>query len=397
MQKFSHPLVAVIISALTLPAVGMANSDIEKLPADQVPKIKAPSETPHGQKPLRVKVLALYFNPFIPGNLHSPDDADTKPKSIQELGGWNDPLPLTAGYIQDMCDASGGLLQYEIVEWLTVRRFQKKVDGYTYTPEAYMQGLRAGTGRADAWHRPDGLDYPHMIKEFDIVRRVESGEIDEVWMFGAPYFGYYETCMAGKDAFWINGKAFTEVPSNRRFVIAGFNYERGVAEMIHNMTHRAESTMSRIYGGWKVDQLTNNWAKFAANEHQSGTAAVGTCHYPPNGEKDYDYANERFVESTADDWKHFPDLQGRSRKFNREEWAAPHKNRNGNPDYHRNFQIWWWSHLPKAPGVNEDGRVNNWWEYLYNFNAYDERGKALPDVQPATDSDAEKQGYRRPA
>ena len=37
---------------------------------------------------------------------------------------------------------------------------------------------------------------------------------------------------------------------------------------------------------------------------------------------------------------------------------------------------WWFTHLPKAPGINPDGRLNNWWEYLFNFNAYDEKGRA---------------------
>ncbi len=386
------------LSVVACMAVSLLAGDIEKLDAAKLPKIKPPAKVAHDQKPLLVKVLVLEFNPLIPGKLHSPDQPDAPAKGLREVGGWNDPLPLAAGYMQDICDASGGLVQLEIVEWLVVRRFQKKTDGFVYTPESYMAALKRGTGDAKAWHQPDGIDYPHMVAEFDLARRVDSGEIDEVWMMGLPYFGYWESAMAGPGAFEINGGTYEEVPCKRRFAIMGFNVERGVAEMLEDNCHRTEATMSRIYGGWKVDQLDTTWAKFGANEHQSGTAAVGTCHYPPNGVKDYDFASERMVESTADDWLNYPNLTGRKRTINREEWAGPHRNKKGNPDYHRNYIRWWFTHLPKAPGVSaDDGRLHNWWEYIYNFNAYDARGKALPEAKPVADPAAEKAGFRWPA
>jgi len=387
---------------LTLLTIGLVATaafgadDIEKLDPAKLPSVKPPATT-QGQSPLCIKVLVLDFNPWIPAKLHSPDDPNAKPKGLREVGGWNDPIPLAAGYMQDLCDASGGLVQYEIAEWLVVRRFQKKTDGFTYTPETYMKCLRNWKHGNDPWHKPDGLDYPHMIDEFNIIPRVESGEIDEVWMMGIPFFGYWESCMAGKDAYFVNGGVYDKVPCHRRFVVMGFNVERGVAEMIHDVTHRTEATMSRIYGGWKCDQLTSNWAKFAANQKQSGTAAVGTCHYPPNAESDYDYANKRIVESTADDWLNYPNLTGQKRSFNCDEWRGPYKNHDGNPDYHRNYQCWWFTHLPKAPGVNADGRLNNWWEYLYNFNTYDERGQQLPGVKSPKDVKAQRKGLRRPA
>jgi hypothetical protein len=352
-------------------------ADIERLDAALIPKVRAPAAAAHGQTPLRVKVLVLEFNPLIPGPVYAPDDPQAPPKGLRQVAGWNDPTRLAAGYMQDLCDASGGLVQFKIADWLVVRRFQKLVDGFVYTPESYMECLRGGTVNNPCWHKPEGLDYPHAVAEFDLVRRVESGEIDEVWMMGLPYYGYWEACMIGPGAFDVNGEPYTQIPCRRRFVIMGFNVERGVAEMLEDQCHRTEATMSRVYGGWEVDQLTTNWARFAANEHQSGTAAVGTCHYPPNGQRDYDWANPRMVESTADDWLHYPALAGRKRTFNCEEWRGPYENRRGEPDYHRNYIKWWFSHLPKAPGVNADGRLNNWWEYIYNFNAYDARGTPL--------------------
>lgn len=42
------------------------------------------------------------------------------------------------------------------------------------------------------------MDYRAIIRQYDVVQRVESGEIDEVWLFGFPYAGFYESIMVGR-------------------------------------------------------------------------------------------------------------------------------------------------------------------------------------------------------
>lgn len=349
-------------------AAAGAGGDIERLEKGKVPRIKA-SAVPSGEvKPIRVRTLVLEFNPLIPGEVHSPGDAKAAALPLREVGKWNDPIPLAQGYMDDVLESSGGLVRYEIVEWLVVRRFQKKTDGHVYSAQEYVDCLRKKPGCE--WHQPDGIDYPGMVEEFGIVPRVESGEVDEVWMMGMPYFGYWESAMAGKGAFYINGGVYEQVPSKRAFAIMGFNIERGVAEMLHDLCHRTESTMARVYGGWKVEELTTNWARFAANERQSkGVAAVGTCHWPPNAESDYDYKNPRTVMSGAEEWLRYPKVGDVLKPVSCETW--------GGPDYHRNYMKWWFGHLPRAPGMNADGRLNNWWEYVFNYWAYDESGRPV--------------------
>lgn len=317
-------------------------------------------------KKIDVKVLVLNFDPIV----------KKKPlvRLHQEMR-WQNPRELVKGYIEDVKKVSGGLIRYRVVDWKDIDDIPTKADGFDYSLEEYVRMLRAGKGM----HQPDLADYPKLIAEHKVVPRVEKGEIDEVFLFGGPWFGYYEASMAGKGAFYINGGVYGPdvVPCKRAFAIMGFNYERGVAEMLHDLCHRTESTMSRIYGGWKIDQLDTDWARFAANHKQSnGVAAVGTCHYPPNAESDYDYGNQRFVDSSADDWLNYPELKGMKRKLNCEAW--------GGPDYQRNYMKWWFAHLPRVAGKNkETHRLNNWWEYVFNFNSYDDRGRAaLPYDTP---------------
>ncbi len=305
---------------------------------------------------LTVRVLVINFDPLIP-------QRDNQPLHIALK--WKDPHKLSEGYINDIKEVSGGYVNYKIVEWQNVDAFPVKVDGFTYTPETFV----ANWEKKDGWHQPDGVDYEKLVVDYKVVDKINNNGIDELWIFGAPYMGFWESAMAGPGAFYINGGVYDSVKTNHPFVIMGFSYERGVAEMIHDLSHRTESTMARIYGGWEIDKLTNNWAKFAANEFQSkGVAAVGTCHYPPNGEKDYDYKNPRIVESNADEYLNYPNIKGEMKKVSCETW--------GGADYHLNYMKWWFAHLPKAAGINEDGRLNNWWEYVFNFNAYTEDGKA---------------------
>lgn len=321
---------------------------------------------PDYSKGIEVRVLVLNFDPRVPqeGN-----------RRLHEICKWNDPRKLADGYIADVRAASGDFIRYRVVDWRDLDAYTRKADGFVYTHDAYLKCFREQKG----WHQPDGADYPGTIAEYGVIALIDRGTVDEVWWFGAPYLGYWESAMAGPRAFYINGGVYEEVGSKRPFAVMGFNYERGVAEMLHDLSHRTESTMTRVYGGWKADELTHNWARFAANHDQSkGVAAVGSCHWPPNGQKDYDYSNRREVVSTADDWLNYPNLRGLSRKLNCEAW--------GGPDYHRNYMKWWFERIPKARGWNADGRLNNWWVYVFDFDRYDDQGRlrgAPPTTRPA--------------
>ncbi len=316
-----------------------------------------------GPRPGEVKVLVLNFDPRIPQLGDRP---------VHEALEWNDPRELADGYARAVAEASGGAVRFRIVEWRDIDAFIPKTDGFLYTAETFLECWR----NRETCHQPDGSDYPRLVREHGVVPLIDDGTIDELWLFGAPYFGFWESAMAGPGAFYINGGIYAEVPSARPFAIMGFSYERGVAEMLHDLCHRTEATMEHFYGGWEIDRLDTNWARFAANAHQSGgVAAVGTCHFPPNGQAHYDYANPRVVQSSAEDWLDYPHLTGRTTAVSCETW--------GGPDYHLNYMRWWFAHLPRAGGRNPDGRLNNWWEYVFGFWRYAEDGSARAVAVPS--------------
>ena len=306
---------------------------------------------------IEVTVLVLNYDPFVAR-------AGGAKVRLHEALKWNDPRKLVEGYVADLDKATGGSVRLTIAEWRDLDQFPLKRDGFRYDMEAYLKCHHEGKG----WHKRDAVDYAHVIAENNVVELIGNGTVDEVWLFGGAYFGYWESTMAGPRSFYINGGPVRGIECQRPFVIMGFNYERGVAEMLHSLGHRVESTLAHFSGGWELDNLSTHWARFAANVKQSnGQAGCGSCHYPPNGESDYDYGNQRIVRSTADDWLNYPNLKGTKSDVNCETW--------GGPDYHRNYLVWWYTRLPKADGVNPESNLqNNWWKYVYQFDMYRANG-----------------------
>jgi hypothetical protein len=295
------------------------------------------------------KVLVLNFDPVV----RSRGD-----KQLHQVCRWNDPRRLTELYIADLVECSTGYVRYQIAEWRDVDAFPVKADGFRYTETAYLQAWANRSG----WHHPDAVDYRAIFRDFDIPHRINLGEIDEVWLWGFPYAGYWESTMAGESAYFCNSPPIRGIGATRIFVTMGFNYERGVGEMLESFGHRVESIMRHVFGSWEPNE-THAWNRFTLYDSVApGRSGCGNVHFAPNSVHDYDWGNRRLVWSTCDDWLTYPDLTDRRRQVNCEEW--------GNGDI-RAHHHWWLSHLPNAAGRSE-GKLNNWWAYAVDFNRFQE-------------------------
>lgn len=306
------------------------------------------------------RLLVLNFDPIV---------RSENGKRLHEVGKWSDPHYLAEAYLSDLYECSGRTVKYRIVEWKDVDAYPLKKDGFRYNEEEYIRNLKGPA----KWHQPDAVDYKAIIKDFNLDKRVARGEIDEIWLFAMPYSGFWESTMAGKGAYDCNSPPVPKVDCPRIFVIMGFNYERGVGEMLEDMGHRTESIMTHVYGSWEP-KPTHAWNRFTLYDKQApGNAACGNVHFAPNSLKDYEWGNKTFVRSTCDNWLDYPNLTGRKRTVNCSDW--------GNGDI-RSHHKWWLSHLPKAPGRNPDGKLNNWWRYTTDFNRYPE-SNGVKSAKPA--------------
>ncbi len=286
------------------------------------------------------KVLLLIFDPQMP---------DGRPLSRSQ--NWYRPDDLIAQFRQHMLEVSYGVARFEIVERIELNEFPPKMDGFRYTPQMYLDVLRGVVPP----HQPQEVDYQALVQRFDLLNRVARGEIDEVWVFAFPHAGFYESIMAGAGAYWCNAPPLRGTETcPRRFVIMGFSFERGVGEMFEAFGHRAESILEHTFEPLQGE--ANLWKRFTRYEKIApGQAAVGTIHFAPNSEHDYDWGNPRPVWSECDDWRlNFPNFQGLKRLVSAADWG------NGDLLLHH---LWWFKHIPHVAG-RKNGIFHNWWAYI---------------------------------
>jgi hypothetical protein len=284
--------------------------------------------------------------------VHAPRVPELQNQHLYEALGWNQPDALIKSFIHDLRAVSDGHADFQIVSRYRSDQFPRKNDGFRYTPKTYLSAIRGARG----FHHPDAIDYPEVLEEFELLEALDSDLTDEIWLMGFPYAGYFESTMGGPDAFWCNAPPLPETAqASRRFVVMGFNYERGVGEMLESFGHRAESIMQEVFRS--KGQIQNDWARFTRYDlTHPGKAEVGTIHFAPNSQRDYDWGNRRKVRSNCDAWLTFPPLRENWREVDCREW--------GNGDI-RAHHRWWFQHLPKAPGET-NGVRNNWWAYILN-------------------------------
>jgi hypothetical protein len=313
----------------------------------------APGATVVAPPPVQPKVLLLVWDPKVESE---------GGKRVHELFHYNDPEQLCRDYAADLKETSGGFVDYQVVETRFVEEFPKKKDGFRYTFEQLRDVMQ---GKAEH-HEPDAFDYVAMLAEQKVIPRVEAGEIDEVWLQQMPYAGTWESTMVGDGAYFCNSDP-VELPEGTRcsklFVVMGFNYERGVGEMLEDFGHRTESVMTHVFGSWDPPKKAHAWDRFTLHEKIApGEAACGNVHFAPNSTGDYEWGNATPVESTCDDWLAYPALAGKKRTVTCAEWGG------GDMRLHHK---WWLAHLPKAPG-RTDGRLNHWWSYVADMNRWPE-------------------------
>lgn len=314
-------------------------------PTPQPPVPSEPPDDPNEAARETVsRVLLIVYDPVV--------DAATGKKLSEKLG-WKRTDDLVTGFMSDIAEYSHGMARYQVVERIDLDEFPAKVDGFRYTPQAFMDVIR----NVAPPHMPQEVDYYAILNQFNILNRVARNEIDEVWVFGFPHAGFYESIMAGPGAFWCNAPALKNTEaSGRRFIIMGFSYERGVGEMLESFGHRVESIMEKTFGRLAGD--ANLWKRFICYEKNApGKAALGNIHFAPNSERDYDWNNPSTVKSECYDWLlNFPNFKGDIRDVTASEWGSGEIRA-----HHR----WWLNHIPHVAG-RKNGVHNNWWQYMIN-------------------------------
>ncbi|MCZ7671518.1 MAG: hypothetical protein M5U34_32475 [Chloroflexi bacterium] len=274
--------------------------------------------------------------------------------------GWHNHATLTQETITFFKQASDNQLTYTVVDTTVVSDgWPVKIDGFRYTETEYLRVLNGQSSP----HVPDTVDYNAIVNDpnLDICGRANRGEIDEVWIYNGPYFGFYESTLVGPDAYWYNSPPVPGPFSCERLIpLMGPSPERGADSAIHNFGHRMESAMTQVYGSWQQNRTAHNWERFALVNHLSPSydySGCGNIHFPPNGTSDYDYGNPGTAVTNCPDFANYPDLGDPADTV--EPVSCDAWNCDG-----VGYYLYWFGHLPAGPGCGPDMVANNWWRYL---------------------------------
>jgi hypothetical protein len=284
--------------------------------------------------------------------------------------------------------------------------------------------------------------YPE-LDGYSIVDLVEKGDVDVVNVVAfVPGADFGENALVGNKGFNVGGTgekwpAFPARCSRSFFINGNLPDFRAYDAYAHNV----EGIMSCLCDGnganWPRNQAywvytkdiadtntgyiqnLNLFERFRLADRWNGMGpeafaslhygSCGSSHFPPTARRDTDqfyngdYAYfdrkswQQYIDCSADRWLHFP-LGSPDRKLNGydygafnsyAEYQASYADSFGaSPELHYSFHInpasyhqWWFFHLPHNPGV-ANGKLNNWWSYIYDFNRFN--GSAIG--YPVTDS-----------
>ena len=303
----SNPSVAIVDDVGRLDGVALGSAEIRAttpvLSGSTIATVEADFVSPRAPQRV-VKVALILQDPVI--------DLLNKRK-IHQVRGWDNPLNLTNQLLDEFSEASGGAVQFQIVESHDDQVIFSRLDGQVMTidtlayyfssasrlygrnVEGTLQHLAEVEGRVR-------FDYNAIIDYYDLDSKRNNGIIDEVWVYAYHFASMYESILAGPNAFWWNAPPLNHPGLEKLLSIMGLNYERGIPEAMESFGHRMESALWKAFGRWDgYAQVQNHWELFTTiDKDRPGQAQVGNIHYPPNGMSDYDYNNTRYVICYAD-------------------------------------------------------------------------------------------------
>lgn len=206
------------------------------------------------------------------------------------------------------------------------------------------------------WNKPGKnvpmTDYNAIMDRIDARRWVEEEGIKEIWVWG--YHGgvidIWESNMAGPFGDISNSdRDPNDLPVfNNTYTVYHYNYQRGPSEAVENHMHQIEAVFREI-------DRPLFWDKFVG---KPGEGRCGWSHFPPNGERDYDWMNDKDVLTDIEDWK--PDGSGEKKRMNCDRW-------------YRDSLCWFIYWMQNIPGhgheLRQDGKkLTNWWAYIGDFD-----------------------------
>ncbi len=201
-------------------------------------------------------------------------------------------------------------------------------------------------------HRVPMTDYHTIMQRIDARTWVETRGVKEIWLWG--YHGgvidLWESNMAGPFGDISNSDRDPhDLPVfGQTYTVYHYNYQRGPSEAVEDHMHQIEAVLGT------VDRHLF-WDRFVG---KPGEGRCGWAHYPPNGVRDYDWANPAYIWTDIEDWT--PEGSRSRQQINCTRWRGDSLA----------WFVYWMQNVPGAHnGLTFRGRpLSNWWAFIGDFD-----------------------------
>lgn len=349
--------------------------------------------------PLKIPVLVLEYFPLDPNDPNLLDGVETGWGSDATINGRT--ISFWEQKTEEMIDAVIGFTNqstsYHGYKDPTSPQFlnfsvleRRKI--YEPIPRGYVLGV---SPKGVTSYRPH---YAQILKDFNVCDYTDNKGVKEIWMYGYHNDSTIvpdESRMSSKYGDVSNSLPKEEsLPPEYRipickssYTLYNFTYQPGadIGNNIHNRLHQLENIIPFTENKWppiREDMSESNiksstfWGDFSEyvqdyTDRNGYRSSCGNSHYPPN----WSNLNLNGVYNSTEE-----------RQFNCEDW---------NPDESKStyvtatcerwgctplgFYKWWMQNIPGYNNgiVYNDQKMRNWWEAMYDFNAFIDKGKSL--------------------
>lgn len=216
-------------------------------------------------------------------------------------------------------------------------------------------------------------DYHAMMQRIDVCNYVDTHNVREIWLwtYGGVGKSGWETNFSSSHGDISNSdRDVQDLPlCQHSYTVYDYNYGRGESEALENHVHQLEV----LFGFIDRDLFWNRFVGYFPGGNWTTSSAsttnrrCGWAHFPPNGERDYDWTNNEFVLSDCEDWN--PDGFGTATRMNCSRWGCSSVQ----------FFEWWMQNIPGQdnPYVYQGNKVRNWWEFVADFDGAMSEKKGL--------------------
>lgn len=323
--------------------------------------------------PMEIPVLVIKYFPI---------KGDRIDKSV--TGDWGAPLEETRRKTEKQTDAVLSALQ-EGSRYHAYKNPEAK-PSLAYKVVDTLEFLEPLPTVPRVGERAPMTDYNRIMERVGIRKWVEKNGVKEVWIWGyhGGVIGLWESNMAGPFGDISNSNRDPkDLPIlSKTYTVYHYNYQRGASEAVEDHMHQIEAVLNFVDGRERTppeqwDKLLF-WGRFVGSDrtHKIIHPGCGWAHYPPNGERDYDWVNKRYVETDIEDWR--PDGKGKRQSLNCDRWE-------GNS---LKWFVYWMQSLPGADnGLAYSGqRLTNWWTFIGDFDNAAQNGIGLTEAGRRTSS-----------